>query len=222
MSEEAKGDAAINEMKLSDHIIKWTDILTKGPHAFKKALSKARRCMNPTPIVFTIMEPRSNKVQLAHGSEDIVVDDKEHDANESVGFFLGDQVTIIMDNVPTQHDQPFRTVTTFTKLTSQFKGKHANTVACSKAKGALLLGDPRASTINIPKLFPVPMPGWSFFLTKTWTVTEAHNRIMATTCSWNSDTKAKTVSIIACQWWTCTSCTSNLDGMTTSAISIDM
>jgi hypothetical protein len=121
--------------------------------------------MNLTPIVFAIMEPRSNKVQLAHGSEDIAVDE-EHNANESVGFFLGDQVTIVMDNIPTQHDPSFWTVTTFTKLTSQFKGKHANAVACSKAKGALLLGDPRATTINIPKLFPVPMPWWSFFLTK--------------------------------------------------------
>jgi hypothetical protein len=67
MSEEAKGDTAINEMELANHIIKWTDILTKGPHAFKKALNKERRHMNQTPIVFAIMEPRSNKVQLAHG-----------------------------------------------------------------------------------------------------------------------------------------------------------
>jgi hypothetical protein len=126
-----------------------------------------------------------------------------------------------MDNIPTQHNPPFWTVTTFTELTSQFKGKHAKAVACSKAKGTLLLGDPMASTINIPKLFPVPMPWWSFFLTKTRTVTEAHNWIMATTRSWNSDTKTKTASIIACQW-TCTSCTSDLDGLTNSAISVDM
>jgi hypothetical protein len=143
------------------------DILTKGPHSFEKALSKERRRMNPTPIVFTIMEPRSNKVQLAHGFEDIAVDNEEHDANESVGFFLGDRVTVVMDNIPTQHDPPCWTVTTVTELTSQFKGKHANAVACSKAKGTLILGNPRASTINIPKLFPVPMPWWSFFLTKT-------------------------------------------------------
>jgi hypothetical protein len=167
------------------------------------------------------MEPRSNKVQLAHGFEDIAVDDEEHDANESVGFFLGDRVTVVMDNVPTQHDPPFWTVTSFTKFTSQFKGEHANAVACSKAKETLLLSDPRAGTINIPRLFPVPMPWWSFFLMKTRAVTEAHNWITATTRSWNSDTKAKTASIIAHQW-TCTSGTSNLDRMTNSAISIDM
>jgi hypothetical protein len=159
MLEEAKGDATIDEMELADHIIKWTDILTKGPHAFEKALSKERRRMNPTPIVFAIMESRSNKVQLAHGFEDIVVDDEEHDANERVGFFLGDRVTIIMNNVPTQHDPPFWTVTTFDELTSQFKGKHANTVAFSKAKGALILGNPRTSTINIPNFSRFPCCG---------------------------------------------------------------
>jgi hypothetical protein len=126
MSEEAKGDAAIDEMERADHIIKWTDILTQGPHAFEKALSKERRHMNPTPIMFAIMEPRSNKVQLAHGFKDIAVDDEEHDANESVGSFLGDRVTVVMDNVPTQHDPPFWTVTTFTKLTSQFKGRETS------------------------------------------------------------------------------------------------
>jgi hypothetical protein len=50
MSEEAKGDAAIDDMDLANHIIKWTDILAKGPHVFEKALSKERRRMNPTPL----------------------------------------------------------------------------------------------------------------------------------------------------------------------------
>jgi hypothetical protein len=208
-------------MELADHIIKWTDILTKGPHAFEKALNKERRRMNWTPIVFAIMEPRSNKVQLAHSFEDIAVDNEEHDANESVGFFLGDRVTVIIDNVPTQHDPPFWTVTTFNELTSQFKGKHANAVACSKAQGTLLVSDPRARTVNTPKLFQVPMPWCSFFLTKARTVTKAHNWITATTCSWNLNTKAKTASIIACQW-TCTTCTSDLDAMSNSTISIKM
>jgi hypothetical protein len=88
MSEEAKGDATIDEMELADHIIKWMDILTKGPQTFKKALCKERRRMNPTPIVFAIMEPSFNKVQLARGFEDSGGQQGTRRKREC-GFFLG-------------------------------------------------------------------------------------------------------------------------------------
>jgi hypothetical protein len=77
-------------------------------------------------------------------------------------FYLGDRVNVIIDNAQTQYDPPFGMVPTFTVLTSTFKENHANVVACPKANGKLLVDDARARIVETPKLFPIPMPWWSF------------------------------------------------------------
>jgi hypothetical protein len=137
-------------------------------------------------------------VQLAHGFEFMALDDDVNKANEKVGFFLGDRVSVALDGITTQHDPPFWTVNNFTTLTAQFHGKAAMTVACTKLTERLIPGNAKTRMIDVAKRFPVPMLWWSFFLGEPRTVRETHR--------WDgSDSRMefgqkKAAANITCQW----------------------
>jgi hypothetical protein len=218
MSEEAKGDAGIDGDVTAAHIIKWTEIMGKGPHAFEQALNKERRRLTRNPVVFAVMEPHSNTVQLAHGFKDMALDDEGHEATETVGFFLGDRVNVVIDNVATQHDPPFWTVDNFTKLTTKFHGKTAMAAACTKAGVALIPGDAKARMVDVPKMLQVPKLWWSFFLGRAPTASETHRWVTGVTRAWTSDTK-KAAALITRQW-TRAACTQSTASVSSSALAL--
>jgi hypothetical protein len=169
LSEEAKGDDALDSMEAAEHITHWTAILEKGDLAFECALNKEQRRITRGPVVFAFIENDSSHVQLAHGFEEIALDNTSNGTAETVGFFIGDRVTVTINDVVQQTDPPFWTVPHFATFTSMFCGKPATEAACSQAAlgQALLPGDPKARMIDVPKLFPIPRIWWSYFLTRT-------------------------------------------------------
>jgi hypothetical protein len=169
------------------------------PHAFERALSKERRRFTHTPVVLAIMEPHSHTVQLAHGFEDVALDDDGHEANDKVGFFIGDRVNVVIDNVATQQDPPFWTVDSFAILTTQFHGRPGTAVACTKAGGTSIPGNAKARMVDVSKLFPVPKLWWSFFLARPRTTSETHRWITGVTRTWTSE-NMKAAAGIARQW----------------------
>jgi hypothetical protein len=221
LSEEAKGDEALDGNAAAAHINQWTAILAKGDHALERALSKERRRINRSPIVFAIMETNSNKVQIAHGFEAIVLGtDYEDDNDEEVGFFIGDRITINIDGVAIQQDPPFLTIANFVELSAQFHGKPATAAACARATKQLLPGDSKARMVDVSKLLPLPRIWWSFFLTKECTTTKSYRWFTSVTRNWTS-TSAKAAANTARQW-SSAACTQGTDSATTSGVAISV
>jgi hypothetical protein len=198
--EEAKGDVALDGNATAEHIYKWMAILGNGGPELEWALNKERHHLNRNPIMFAFLEPDSHIVQqLAHGFEYMALDNNGNNANKKVGFFIGDQVKILLDKIATQHDPPFWTVNNFTTLAAQFHGKAATAVVGTKVTETLIPGDAKARMIDVSKLFPVPMLWWSFFWGDRQMVTETHRWLTGVTHAWTSETK-KAAANIACQW----------------------
>jgi hypothetical protein len=218
LSEEAKGDDALDGTAAAAHINRWTDIIDSGDHALERALSKERSHLKRLPIVFGFVEPDSNQIQLAHGFEEITMDTEYHDADGRIGFFLGDRIITRIDNVAQQHDPPFCTVANFGKVTTQFHGKSATAAACAKATRHLLPGDEKAKIVDVNKIFPIPMLWWSFFLAKARTPMEAYRWISSVTCTWLVAGE-KTAATTARQWIRA-ACTQSLEAATSSGVAI--
>jgi hypothetical protein len=218
LSEQAKGDDSVNGMAAATHINKWTTILGQAGAAFERAMHKESRRLTWRPLAFAFLEPASNKVQLMHGIEEISMDNEEHDAEGRVGFFIGDRITVTIDDVVHQQDPQFCTVAMFPELTTHFHGKPAEAIACTQATGQLIRGDTKARTIRVAKLLPIPVVWWSFFFSKPRTPTDTYRWILAITRSWKSES-AKTAANTAWQW-SRVACTHSQTSKDTSGIAI--
>jgi hypothetical protein len=88
LSEEAKGDNALDGTAAAVHINKWTDILDNGAHALERALGKERSRLQRLPIVFAFMETDANQVQLAHSFEEITLNAETMTRTAALAFSL--------------------------------------------------------------------------------------------------------------------------------------
>jgi hypothetical protein len=220
LSEAAKGDDPLDSTTAASHINKWTDILDAGERALERALHKERRRTNRSPIVFAMLAPGSNKVQLAHCFEEITVDDEAHEADGQIGFFLGDRITTKVDNWIQLHDPPVYLAGTFEALAEQFHGKPANKGACDKATHNLLPGDSKAKFVDANKLFPLPTVWWSYFLTKARTPMETHRWIYGITRTWTA-AASKSAATTAREWIRA-ACTSSVHDASSSSVAINV
>jgi hypothetical protein len=219
LSEAAKGDdAALDNTTAASHINKWSAILKAGDRALERALHKERRRTQRSPIVFAMLAPGSSKIHLAHGFEEVTVDEDEHEADGKIGFFLGDRITTKVDGTIQLHDPPVYFADTFEALATQFQGKPATQAACKQASNTLIPGDSRAKVLEASKLFPLPITWWSYFLTKARTPSETYRWIEGITRTWTA-AELKTAATTAREWIR-VACTSSTQEAASSSVAI--
>ena len=221
LSEQIKGDKAIDDITAAAYINKWNSSILAGTATFEHDLNRARR-RNPQPTVFAIMDVASNFIQLAHGIEEVVLDDADdHDADGQIGFFLGDRVNVKVAGMIQQHDPTFVLIPTLDDLTAQFHGRPAKSNECAKTnhKG-LLPVDPKARMVDVPKIHPIPPLWWGWFLQRDRTPTQTYQWAAAVTRRWKTGTEK--IAADSLKRWLRAACTESLEVARSSAIHVNL
>jgi hypothetical protein len=221
LSEQIKGDKAIDDITAAAYINKWNSSILAGTATFEHDLNRARR-RNPQPTVFAIMDVASNFIQLAHGIEEVVLDDADdHDADGQIGFFLGDRVNVKVAGMIQQHDPTFVLIPTLDDLTAQFHGRPAKSNECAKTnhKG-LLPVDPKARMVDVPKIHPIPPLWWGWFLQRDRTPTQTYQWAAAVMRRWKTGTEK--IAADSLKRWLRAACTESLEVARSSAIHVNL
>jgi hypothetical protein len=219
LSEQAKGDTAMDDPTAADYILRWTKIIDTGTDVFKRELNREQHRKTQHPTVFAVMMPTSNVIQLAHGFEEIVLDEgANHAADGKIGFFMGDQVTVTIGGAVHQQDPLFVMVRRFNQMTDKFHGKPATASGCAKANQELLPGDGKARMIDVIKICPIPPLWWSFFLTRARTPAQAYQWFHKVTRRWK--TGPEKLAAEHMKQWLRAACTASLESVETSSVAV--
>ena len=131
---EAATQNKLTEGNAAQHILHWIEIMNRGASAMARALDRERRCTHPRLVAFAMVPKLHGRIHLAHGFEEIILDDESHDADGCLGFFLGDRLMIHVEDGPHQQDLPFWMASYFTMFGATYHGKTAASKMCSIAE----------------------------------------------------------------------------------------
>jgi hypothetical protein len=146
-------------------------------------------------------------VSLAHGVDAITLEDEKHYVHGVVGFFLGNRIVVPMENEIHQQDPPLWGCFDFETLTDFYRGRIATAADCGHAAANndyetedLLSRSAKGAMVETPKLFPIPIEWWHFFLSgSNRTARETYHWVSHMTKYWKS-TSLKVAASMAKYW----------------------
>jgi hypothetical protein len=187
MAEGASHNEQLSDHAAMSHILQWMPILLKGGTAFGAAINKEGRKLTQRPLLFATMVGSSHYINIAHGINQIAMDDDTHGADGLVGFFVNDHLVLDKDGEISHQDPQYWASPDCDRLTEAYAGKAATVAECKKeGNHNKLLCTSKTARVVTPKLLPVPMEWWQFLLSKRQSPLAFYNWLRVETKSWTT------------------------------------
>lgn len=139
-------------------------------------------------------------IDVAHGINQIAMDDDTHGADGLVGFFVNDRLVLDDDGEISHQDPQYWAIPDFDRLAEAYMGKAAAVAECRKdGNHAKLLPASKTARVVTPKLLPVPMEWWPFLLSKRQSPLAFYKWLRVETKTWTTP-EGKEAAQFALDW----------------------